>query len=288
MNQEHSHSPAASSSRITSSQHPSNQQQNTGSSSTNSSSHNRTSSAAKRKTTSSSSSKKKNTASQHTGFPMDAMDASMSQNMFESSFPYLNFPTLAQSMSPPAARPHQSDTPFLSGMFNTQPRPISNTSAKTADMTASHFPLFPTRAQNSFFQPAGFGMNSMTGNHSNPTAGISPHSMGVPPHMSAFGLFGNEATGAPDNISSNKFLHSNPILPSGHQTMDHSLQHGHQAASLYHTRPHSAQSHMMAAFNPHGFDFRSHMGQTFNSSMGPPAFHTPGLPPINFSMHDSH
>ncbi|CAG5133832.1 unnamed protein product [Candidula unifasciata] len=291
MNQDHSHSPAASSSRVTASQHHSSQQQNTGSSSTNSSSHSRSSSSAqKRKTTSSSSSsKKKSTASQHTGFPVDSMDANMSQSMFDSSFPYLNFPTLAQSMSPPAARPHQADTPFLGGMFNTQPRPIANSSAKTADMTASHFPLFPSRAQNSFFQPAGFGMNSMTGNHGNPTAGISPHSMGVPPHMSAFGLFGNDTTGAPDNISSNKFLHTNPILPGSHQTMDHSLQHGHQAAaSLYHTRPHSAQSHMMAAFYQHGFDTRSHMGQPFNGSMGPPPFHTPGLPPINFSMHDTH
>ncbi|BFZ13898.1 hypothetical protein BsWGS_16938 [Bradybaena similaris] len=290
MGQDHSHSPAASSSRVTPSQHHSSQQQNTGSSSTNSSSHNRSSSSAqKRKATSSSSSKKKSTASQHTGFAVDGMDANMSQSMFDSSFPYLNFPTLAQSMSPPAARPHQADTPFLGGMFNTQPRPIANTSAKTADMTASHFPLFPTRAQNSFFQPTGFGMNSMTGNHGNPTAGISPHSMAVPPHMSAFGLFGNDATGAPDNISSNKFLHTNPILPGGHQTMDHSLQHGHQAAaSLYHSRPHSAQSHMMAAFYQHGFDTRSHMGQPFNGSMGPPPFHTPGLPPINFSMHDTH
>ncbi|KAH9500369.1 hypothetical protein Btru_071625 [Bulinus truncatus] len=285
------HSPASSSSsRTQSSQHHSSHQQNSTSTSnsSSSSSHNRTSgNSQKRKSTSSStsSSKKKNTASQHTGFPSDTMDASMSQNMFESTFNYLNFPTLAQSMSPPAARPHQADTPFLGGMFNPPPRPISNSGTKTADMAASQFSFFHTRAQNSFFQPGGFGMNSMTSNHGN-----APHSMGVPPHMS-FGLFGNETASATDNITSNKFLHSNPILPGApHQSMDHSLQHGaHQtAASLYHSRPHSAQSHVMAAFYPHGFDSRGHMGQAFNSSMGPPTFHTPGLPPINFSMHDSH
>ncbi|XP_055866104.1 serine-rich adhesin for platelets-like isoform X2 [Biomphalaria glabrata] len=290
------HSPASStSSRAQPSQHHSNHQQTSASTSNNSSSssssHNRSSTShnsQKRKSTSSSSSssKKKNTASQHTGFPSDAMDASMSQNMFE--FNYLNFPTLAQSMSPPAARPHQTDTPFLSGMFNAPPRPISNSGTKTADMAASHFPLSHTRAQNSFFQPGSFGMNFMTSNHSNAAAGISPHSMGVPPHMS-FGLFGNETASATDNITSNKFLHSNPILPGGpHQSMDHSLQHGAHQTSLYHSRPHSAQSHVMAAFYPHSFDSRGHMGQPFNSSMGPPTFHTPGLPPINFSMHDAH
>ena len=283
---------------------PSHHSANTNSSNSRSSSGATTSSSSssslqKRKAASSSSSSssrsKKTTASQHTGFPsVSEMDTGMStQSMFEPSFPYLNFPTLTQSMSPPAARPHQSETPFLGGMFNTAGSVRSNSSSKAAaDMTAGHFNLFHrSHAQNSFFQPPGFGMNSMTGNHGNPTAGISPHSMAMPPHMSPFGLFGNEAPPT-DNISSNKFLHANSILPNPHQAMEPALQHGAAQASLYHNRPHSAtaQSHMMpmAALYPHGFDSRGHMGQAFNSSMGPPPFHTHGLPPINFSMHDTH
>ena len=313
------HSSNTSNSGTSSSSH--NNRNNNSSSSTNSSS---SSSSQKRKTTSSSSSsssKKKSTGSQHSGYPsMDPMDTAMGgASMFEPSLSYFNFPPFSQSMSPPAARPHHQNEAatnmppppsFLGGMFNpsASARPISNSAATAgskaaADMSAaaaaSHFPLFHTRSphSNSFFQAGGFGMNSMTGQH----PGQAPHhhhhphhSMGMPPHMTAaaaFGLFGgggNDAASAcagGDNINipqANKFLH---------QGMDHSgLQHGaHQTtASLYHSRPHSAQPHMMAAFYPHSFDSRTHMQQAFNSSMGPPPHFHAGLPPINFPMHDTH
>lgn len=245
------------------------------------------SSAQKRKTTSSSSSSsKKKITSQLAGFPVDTADNTVSQNTHDHSFPYLNFPTLAQSLSP-TSNPHQSDTSFLAGIFNTQAR--SNSSTKTSDMTASHFPLFPTRPQSSFFQSPGFGVNTVTGSHVTSTSGISPHSVGMPASVSAFGLFGNEAVGTSESVAASKFLHTNSIIPGNpHQTLDQQGGHHQTPVTPYHSRPHSSQPHMMAAFYPRGFDSRSHISQAFNSPIGPPPFHTPGLPPINFSVHEAH
>lgn len=214
----------------------------------------------------------------------------------------------ANRMTPLFPLPPARSPPFPANLFGSGPHQGASMS-KNSELSSPFNQLFPqARPQNGLgFQFNNFGMNSVHGAMSN-SPQITPHSgsVTVTPHMSNFtftNIFSdvnNSSQNDALNISPIKFPHPNTMLPP--QGMDpNSLHHPHQqGSSIYHhhnrAHPSSVIHNAMninsiLGHNHHSFDSRG-MSQGINTSVAPPFpghGHPPGfgMPPLNFSMHDT-
>nr|XP_022323291.1 uncharacterized protein LOC111124597 isoform X5 [Crassostrea virginica] len=214
----------------------------------------------------------------------------------------------ANRMTPLFPLPQARSPPFPANLFGPGSHQGASSMSKNSELS-NPFNLFPpTRSQNGLgFQFNNFGMNNVHGAMSN-SPQITPHSgsVTVTPHMSNFtftNIFSdvnNSSQNDALNISPIKFPHPNTMLPP--QGMDpNSLHHPHQqGSSIYHhhnrAHPSSVIHNAMninsiLGHNHHSFDSRG-MSQGINTSVAPPFpghGHPPGfgMPPLNFSMHDT-